>query len=174
MSVHLIWLALACGGSTDGTGTDADDTAADPGPLEPALEVGTGDRVFEPLEDGDDIFIVQGPQGGFHFDGSIRVQGIETGDPGDLFSELNPTTVWRAFEGNDQIDVGIEATQGLDPVDGEPGVYETVGRKVILDITRDLQLAGDNVTLQVKITDVDGISLLDERTLNAVPHPLNE
>ena len=43
----------------------------------PAVEIGTGEIEFQPLDDGDMLDIIQGPQGGFHLLGSLRVKGIE-------------------------------------------------------------------------------------------------
>jgi Ethanolamine utilization protein EutJ (predicted chaperonin) len=168
----LFLLAAACSG---GDGSDTDTDAADSAlpVLDPALEIGTGTVAFEPISDGDTIYIVRGPQGGYHFDISLRAQGIDPGNDQDLFDPSNPTTVWRAFDEGVQVDVGIEATQGLDPVPGEPGVYQIIGRKLILDVMSDAELDGHEVTVEVDITDSDGVELHDERTLTAIPDPLN-
>jgi len=154
-------LALAaCGGGQD-----------DP-VLPPSAELGTGDTAFEPLDDGESIYVIQGPQGGFHVLGSVRVTGVERGDPDDLSSAKNPTTTFAVYRGSERIDaMGASYVQGLDRV--EPGVYEMVGRFVILDILADDEVAGESLRITVELEDVNGVTVSDERTVLVTPHPQN-
>lgn len=153
-------LVVGCGGGRN---------AVDAGP--PQVELGTGDSEFEAIADGDDIFIVQGPQGGYHFFGSVRARNLEPGDVGDLSSPDNPTVEFQAFQGQERIDIGASSyTQGLSP---SPEGDEMIGRTVILDIADDAELEGAMVSLQVEIRDVNGRSASDARNLIAVPHPNN-
>ena len=46
--------------------------------LAPVVEVGTGELVFSPLEDGDELRMVHGPQGGWHLLGAVRLTGFRT------------------------------------------------------------------------------------------------
>lgn len=63
-------LAPACTG-----GSGADSAAVDPCLVDPpTAEVGTGDSSFVPLQDGDSVVIVNGPQGGQHILGSLRTR----------------------------------------------------------------------------------------------------
>jgi len=55
-------------GSGSGTGGEEGCFATDP-----IIEIGTGDREFETLADGDDVMMVHGPQGGWHMLGSVRI-----------------------------------------------------------------------------------------------------
>ena len=41
--------------------------------LAPSLVVGTGEREFETLDEGDEVIMVHGPQGGWHMLGSIQL-----------------------------------------------------------------------------------------------------
>lgn len=59
----------ACGG---GGATDASVTCT--GPTSAAL--GQGETAFEALADGGEIDIVHGPQGGFHVDAAVQVEGF--------------------------------------------------------------------------------------------------
>ena len=61
--------------------------------VDPEVLLGTGEYEFETLEDGDEIDIVYGPQGGYHLLGSIRIKGLEAGDYTDLSHVSNPTMV---------------------------------------------------------------------------------
>ena len=48
---------------------------------DPWLELGTGVTEFEPLDDGDDIELVAGAQGGWHLDAALRFGRTVTGCP---------------------------------------------------------------------------------------------
>ena len=171
MFVHLVPLArrlclagtllgFACSGGGDASSPDA-------GP--PTLELGTGQRSFEALANGDMIQIVQGPQDGYHFFGSLRATNLNAGDSEDLASPDNPTTTFEVYVGTDRIDaMAAIYTQGLE-ADG--GSSLMLGRTVILDIEDDSELDGISVRFLVRVQDVDGIMLSDERTLVAIPHP---
>ncbi len=168
LSVHLIGAGALI--SLLGCGGEADDSEA----VEPAVELGTGETAFEPLTEGSDIYIVQGPQGGFHFNASARAWGIEPGSAEDLSDPSNPTTAFFALEGEKVISVGTPYVQGLDKVRVDGGTaYEMIGRRVILDILGDYELDGHDVVLEVEIEDVDGNVVIDRRNLVAIPHPLN-
>ncbi len=144
-----------------------------PEPLDPAVTLGGGIDSFESITDGDDVFIVQGPQGGFHFFGSVRMQGIDPGDPEDLSDPSNPTTSFTVTVAGSRVDANASNyTQGLDPA-AASRTYEMVGRLVILDIQQDDELADTEVVFRVQVTDTRGNSASDQRTLTAVPHPAN-
>ncbi len=163
----LAWAVAACACNPG----EAPSNQPDAGP--PTVTLGSGDVAFEALDDGDDIFIVQGAQGGFHFFGSVAVTGIDPGNPNDLGDASNPTTEFRAFRGADRVDAEASRyVQGLRPVDGMPGVG-MVGRLVILDILADDDLDGATVRFEVEVTGADGTTASDARTLTAVAHPNN-
>lgn len=144
-------------------------SSADAGP--PFIELGTGTREFEPLDDGDDIFIVQGPQGGYHFFGSLRARNVEPGDSEDLSDPKNPRTTFEAFAGDARVDSMFSSyVQGLEL---EDGYAQMIGRTVILDILDDDDLDGVTVRFTVSLEDTDGVVVSDERTLTAVKHPDN-
>jgi hypothetical protein len=162
-AISLVALLVACTGADDGGPPGGD----------PAAVIGTGELEFEPLAGGDDIYVVQGPQGGFHLNGSVRVQGVAPGNPDDLVDPDNPTTEFRAFVGDVRVDAGgARYTQGLDPA---PAPYhgQMVGRRVILDILDDAELDGATVRFEVTVSDVYGNSASAEVTVTTVPHPNN-
>lgn len=163
MPLPLILLALACG---DGGG----DTAGSP--LDPAIELGTGTQFFEPLTDGGTVLIVRGPQGGYHFDGSMQVQGIDPGNVDDLGDPSNPKTTFTVTDAGNQV-AYVEYVQGIRTVAGEKWIYEMIGRRVFLDIVDDAELDGHEVVMTVEVTDSTGLVLSDSKTLMAEPHPLN-
>jgi len=141
----------------------------DAGP--PSLEIGTGTRIFTPLANDGTIFVVLGPQGGFHLNGSLRAHNLEAGDAEDLSNPNNPTITFEVFKGNTRIDAMASTyTQGLKMT--QEGA-EMVGRQIILAITSDSELDGVMVRFVVTVRDITGISVRDERSLLVRPHPNN-
>lgn len=164
--VGLGLLLVACEGSP----VEPFDAGA---PMEPTVEIGTGELEFEPIEDGQELELILGPQGGYHFLASMQVTGVEPGTRTDLNDPRNPTTEFRAWVGDTRVDLRASSyTQGLDlQPDGEG--YEMIGRLLILDITSNSELAGMATRVEVLVTDADGIMLQDDRTVVAVPSPQN-
>ena len=149
--------------------------ACDPN-LPPAVEIGTGEITFVPIEDADTLEIIQGPQGGFHLLTSVRVHGIAPGDRGDLTEPTNPTLTLDVTGNNGDSWIAIgPITQGLDasPLSERPFTHQMTGRFAILDILADDELAGQSVDLSVHIAAEDGIELSDSVRLDLVPHPDN-
>jgi hypothetical protein len=147
-------------------------------PLPPEVSLGTGTEDFVEVQDGDEVIIVFGPQGGYHLDGSLRLQGLNAGVHTDLSHPDNPTTTFEVLTSGGEPVSGLDGdntityVQGIDPTD-EPGVYEMVGRRIFLDIDDDDELVGDLLTVTVTVVDVDGIRVEDSHALLAVPHPQN-
>jgi hypothetical protein len=163
-------LAAAMMVSLFACGDDGGAVNADAGP--PTIEIGTGQRDFESLQEGDSIFIVQGPQDGYHFFGSLRATNVNAGDAKDLSAPENPTTTFEVFVGTDRFDAMASTyVQGLKV---ETTGAEMIGRNVILNIEDDSELDGATVRFVVSVMDVDGVLVTDERTLMATPHPNNQ
>lgn len=139
----------------------------------PAVTLGTGAREFAPLAPDAELLVIQGPQGGFHLLGSVRVVGLEPGDRDNLASPDNPTTEFRVLRAGVRIDARVARyTQGLAPVAGTDQ-HEMVGRFVILDIPDDALLDGVELRFEVEVADTLGAHASDSRMLLARPHPQN-
>lgn len=165
----LLFLA-ACDG---GGGVDAG-PRFDAAGVTPEAELGTAeDSEFAPLSDGDELAYILGPQGGYHFLASVRVRGVEPGNPDMLSDPRNPRVEFRAWRGDARVDIrASEYIQGLDPVAGEPGAFEMVGRLLILNITSCDDLTGETLRIEVEVQDVNGVVVTDEATVTAVPDPI--
>jgi len=74
----LLVSAAGCAVETAETGSD-----------EQALELGTGSWRFEPLEDGQEVELVRGAQGGWHVWVSLRATGMQEDRPA-LALEIQP------------------------------------------------------------------------------------
>jgi len=159
-------LAAACDPSAS--------TCGDDNP-EPEIELGTGELEFVPIDDGDSIQLVLGPQGGFHLLGSLRVRGMPTGDPDNLEDPENPTGQFEVLFGETDLIISSPFTQGLDPIEDCEGGWaaEKVGRFAILDVEDDETLDGQSIHFAVQLETPDGIQVHDERQLVVEPHPLN-
>lgn len=64
---------------------------------EAALELGTGSWRFEPLEDGQEVELVRGAQGGWHVWMSLRVRGM-AGEPPPIRLTMQPADESRPIE----------------------------------------------------------------------------
>ena len=146
------------------------------GPVEPSILLGSGEVEFELVEDGQVLQVIQGPQNGFHVLGSLLVQGLQTGDPNDLSNPFNPTTSFDVFHEGDSVILIEPFTQGLDeaPAVDAPWSHQLVGRFVALDIAADDVLDGEVVTISARVDDVNGLSAVDEVTVELEPHPFNQ
>ena len=125
--------------------------------------------MWEDLSEGDRIPIIQGPQGGFHLLGSVRVKGLEDGDHTDLEDSKNPTTVFEVWYDGVNYTPDSSFTQGIRPApkEADPWTNEMVGRFAILDIEADDELDEVDLEFVVTVTDVNGIEVSDRRTLRA-------
>jgi len=168
----LALLVVACG-EEGPAGTDAGPAGFDAGDAPPMVELGTGETEFVPLTEGQELEYIRGPQNGFHFFGSMRVSGVDPGNPDDLSDPRNPTTEFQVFRGAERVDLmASRYVQGLDPATGADG-HAMIGRLVILDNDEVPTLEGEMVRITVTVTDADGTSVSDERTIVAIPHPSN-
>ena len=142
---------------------------------EPLIALGTGEWEWETLEGVTEMPIIQGPQGGFHFLGSVRVSGIEPGDPSDLANPNNPTTAFSVLVDGEDITMSATYTQGLDetPKTVQHYRHQMVGRFVIVDILADEELVGSDIELAVTVTDVLGTELSVSQQVSVYPHPYN-
>jgi hypothetical protein len=141
----------------------------------PSLELGTGELEFEALDDGDTIYVIHGPQGGYHLLASLRVGGVEPGTRDDLGDPDNPTMVVEVHHQDRQLVVNGLFTQGLAasvPASGSFS-HEVLGRFAILDIADDSELDGEEIRFLARLSPVDGPELSDEHLLTVAPHPLN-
>lgn len=113
---------------------------------EPTLLVGSGVDAFTPLTDPPELLLVYGPQGGVHFDISLRGTGLSLdgiwditlrGVVGDLVvAETRPQV-----EASCDTDVPAEDIAGL--------------RLIVLDDVRPADLV-DPMDVHVDVTDADG------------------
>lgn len=141
-------LAVTVGGCGDGTqgGGEA-----------PWIEVGTGEWTFEPLEDGQDVPLVFGSQGGYHVWASYRAGGI---DPQDVRIEIATEILSR--EGSRTASVLMRSLGEV----GGPGVYGQIGWPAVIPEAGCAD--GERVEVEVILEDAHHQVLREARIV--VPH----
>jgi hypothetical protein len=152
------WLAglavgLAAGCGTGGDGCPGGDDGGGP----PWIEVGTGEWRFEPLEDGQDVPLVFGSQGGYHVWVSYRTGGL---DPVDVRIEIATEILSHPDTRTASI-----LTRTLPQAD-EPGVYGQIGWPAVVPQAGCAD--GEPVEVEVRLEDRHGMAVRDARTV--VPH----
>ena len=144
-------------------------------PITPAAVIGTGEWDWESLANGDEVPVIQGPQGGYHLLLSVRVAGVAGGDPGNIDDSDNPTTTFTVEYLDTNLSPNAHYTQGLEtaPDSAHPFSHEMVGRFAILGIESDDELDDATLNVSVSVTDVHGVTVSDTRSVLTYPDPLN-
>ncbi len=166
----IIWLCAfsqftACS-SLDETGSVTLDCNSVEG--EPSIELGTGALEFEPISNGDDLFMDQGTQGLFHVFGSILATGILAGNQEDFSDPMNPMASFMIYYEGDIFGGYEPLPRPLNSLSGS--VSELVGDIVLLDITSFGQAQDLSVTFHVDLWDACGVELSDSREVR-LHHP---
>jgi len=133
------------------------------------IEIGTGALDFEPLAEGQELGIIAGPQGGYHFIINARIHDLLPGNPSTPGELGNPQTRFAIY-----LEDGTEVEAPVSPY--RLGYREDVdgwsvlpsGRILQLDQDRVVQdnlipnIYGQDVRLEVKIRDARGDESSDE------------
>ena len=145
---------MEAGGSSDmfveATADMSEDMA-----VEPWLKIGTGFRRYESLEEGQDVPIIAGIQGGFHVWGAFLGEGFDDIDIRVIYSmELEGEALARA-----------DYTEFELPKNSK-GEFEYAGVSVIYFENDDVErTSGENFLLKLRIETRDGFSLEDQIVL---------
>lgn len=149
---------MACdsGGDAGGAGGGAGGAggATSPDAAMGWIELGTGFDAFEPLEDGQEVPIIAGIQGGFHIWGAIKG------------GDLDGSQVTMVFE----LEQGGEVVGGANYVDAlttnDAGEFEYPAVAVVFDETNPKLYDGKPTIMRIRLTDAQGQVLTDERALD--------
>jgi hypothetical protein len=128
--------------------------------------LGTGSRIFEPVEDGDTIYLFRGPQGGYMVMLSVRAKGLDR-------QSLTVDYTEHLVDRDELVGVGTWRVQLPNDLGG--GWYERVGIWGEIEPewwTRSSQIRGHVLRVKVKLSDdrgcsVDGLGW----TVNIHPEP---
>ena len=102
-------LAVACGGDEEGDGDGAADAGGIPGECFPggvpdgateegSVEIGTGEDQMQILEPEQELVLIHGLQGLFHFEIRTRIYGLDGGEIGDTDPDNLPATLVTAYD----------------------------------------------------------------------------
>lgn len=158
----------------DGVWQDSDDSSADfflgeplaqrPGDSagvfgEPQVSLGTGTESWAPLEEGDTVELVAGPQGGWHVDTALWFDGFGPDgvqlvyDAVDTEGELLSFVTQATLVGGSV----LEAEQG----------WIRLGDRVVMDVEAPSEVVGQELILRVSAS-LDGQSWTDTRRVLVV------
>ncbi|MFT4705876.1 MAG: hypothetical protein ACI81R_003591 [Bradymonadia bacterium] len=159
--------------SADVTG---DDVASNGDALvERQLTLGTGFSAYTPIEDGETLMFLLGPQGGFHIWGAIEASGVAPGLAQiDFFLDYQGQVIAQAFyadelgeANNDGLlsysGVAVAVTQNFQDRMRIPP--EILGLDPRLANNEDADFEEGDMLLRVELTDAAGIQLTDERAV---------
>lgn len=135
-----------------------------------SLEVGEGEEGFEPLQAGDPVVMVHGPQEGWHITGAIRTWNTE-----DIV-RLHYTVTVPAFDDATIVDQTYRFK--LVPEDECGGTQPALTGFIVMDELTDDEsiephelLAYETVVMRMHLTDDAGVELVETLEVQAVPDP---
>jgi hypothetical protein len=151
-------------GGADTGGGDVDEL------VDPEVVLGQGYDAYLDAGDGLDLTIYFGPQGGTHVYGSIRIAGLDPGDPALAISNKANPTVHYLVERLTDGEVVAESTLHFPftEVAGEPGWYELVGLTMFLVPKTCDATVGHELRVTLDVTDAAGVTASDSRVWLAV------
>lgn len=149
-TLHLVLVALAAAGAG---------CAAEVG--EGILELGTGEWRYEPLEDGQEVPIIHGAQGGYHVWVSARALGVD-GERVHMLLETEPMDASRPPE-QSTVDIRLDETTdgsgmrqliGWPAILAHPGCDEGRMLRIHLELSSDSAHAADEMIVIPRSTDL--------------------
>ena len=162
-----VLLVGGCGTSVESdpdAGSDAaTDAEGDADPNAPRLVVGTGFSAYEPVDDGDEVRIIEGTQGGFHIWGGFVATNIS---PRGVEIEFDASVAGREIGRVSYVDdLVFEDDAPVEPGEG----YEYAGVSVFLAADVDpMAVSGSRVTLTGRVQDATGVVVTDSVEVIAV------
>lgn len=124
-----------------------------------AIELGTGYQAFEPLQNGDDVDLIAGLQGGWHVNASVRLSGVGPDGVLLVYDAVDSEGARISFETQALL------SQGSLLAEGEG--WLRLGDLVVMEIDDAMEVLGSSVTLRVTAS-FDGQTWSDERTVRVV------
>ncbi len=132
-------------------------------PPELTLELGTGESMFEPLTDEQEVPLVAGPQGGHHVWLSLRVGGLSQGENDHVLLDLDMVLL------NDTEPPPRRAPVRLLMSPDEDG-HLYIGWPAQLEAPECA--VGERMSIRATITSTDGRMTMDERIVVPLDDPL--
>ena len=142
--------------SSDATTFDAPST---PGA---SLAIGAGLTAYEPIDDGAELALVMGPQGGYHVDITFRSCGIV---PMDARLRVDGFDAETGREVAFEIDrILTERRVRIE----EDGCWTRVGDLLVFDVSMPSEIVGREVRVEARVVAEDGTTASTTRTIRVV------
>jgi hypothetical protein len=159
-------LCLCLAFSACGDDAPPDDGERDAGPPadlggEPRVEIGTGVTSFIAIDDGADVELVNGPQGGWHVDVTLRLFQV---DPQELTMRIEGYDVTSG----DSIGIPIERVLTERRVQPEDDHWLRVGDQLIFAIEGPEEVVDTDVRIEARITTPEGASASAEKVVHVI------
>jgi len=132
---------------------------------EPVVELGVGQDSFSSLDEGEQVEIVLGPQGGYHIWGALQTEGLHGGRPPQPGNDTRPFVDFEVEVEDTFLSV---YTQGPRLLERRPGGRGLEGALVVLDIRSSLDLHEAEADMSVVVEDICGRQSTDERRVMLV------
>jgi hypothetical protein len=133
-----------------------------------AVELGTGTTRYEPLMSEQELDLIMGPQGGYHFIVHARIRDLSPGDPQRPGRPEDPSTTFSVFaEDGHQMDFGYPpyrlGYEPLPPTQGDDGWYALPSGRILQVENEEIPaIYNTPVKLTVTVTDQLGRRASDE------------
>jgi hypothetical protein len=137
-----------------------------------SAELGTGTTGFEPLLDDQELGLVAGPQGGYHYIVHSRIREMSPGDYMRPGVTENPVTLFAVYtEDGRQIDKMYPPYHiGYMQDEAEPSLFVLPsGRILQIENAEVPGIYGARVRIRLRVSDVEGRVATDERWVRVVP-----
>jgi hypothetical protein len=167
-SFVVVVLSLMLGCTDTGSETGAVSSCFD---VAPHLSIGTGESEWLPLESGDAVTMVHGPQGGWHILGSVRLDNTDQIVVVDYSVHVAETGELIADDSYRVALVLDEECSGY-----FPGMYAYLDVSSLAEGEADTPpelLAYEDVVLSMSVTDSSDRMVASEITVLAVPDPVD-
>lgn len=127
-----------------------------------SLAIGTGITAYEPIEDGAELTLVMGPQGGYHVDVTFRACGIV---PMDARLRVDGFDAETGREVAFEIDrILTERRVRL----GDDGCWTRVGDLLVFDVLTPVEIVGREVRVEARVVAEDGTTASTTRVIRVV------
>lgn len=127
-----------------------------------SLAIGAGLTAYEPIEDGAELALVMGPQGGYHVDVTFRACGIV------------PMDARLRVDGFDA-ETGREVAFEIDRILTErrvriedDGCWTRVGDLLVFDVLMPSEIVGREVRVEARVVAEDGTTASTTRSIRVV------
>lgn len=153
--------------NTDDSSNDFEIGVPDPGRApesdgvygDPWIELGGGYGVYQPLDDGDEVPLIAGIQGGWHVDASVRFDG---------FGPAGVLLVYEAFDLQAQrVSYTTSAELSASSVLAVQQGWQRLGDRVVMEIDDASEVVGEELIVRVT-AELDGQTWSDEKRVVVV------